>query len=150
MKTVPSTLFRSAILDAGFVPNEILPALDSMVNCPSRDWLEKDFSMYLAGIKLPGMGESSDCDDWAFFAKSMAGFANGYTDSKAGVAFGVAKITIYPQCSFNGIPGPGLHLTNAVLLDTGELVAYEPQTQTVASFKDSVADGSIGVDWILY
>jgi len=148
MKTVPSKVFREALVAEGFT--ELLPALDSEVNCPSRAWLENDFSGYLSGLQLPGFAEAVDCDDWSMFAKAMAGYANGLSDSKAGVAFAVAKITIYPSSTFNGLPGPGTHLTNAVLLDTGELLAYEPQTQTLASFKEAVADGAIGLDWVLY
>jgi hypothetical protein len=148
MKTVPSTVFRQALVAAGFT--QILPALDAAVDCPSRAWLVDDFSAYFSRVQLPGFMEAADCDDWAFFAKAMAGIANGEAGSSHGVAFGVAKITIYPGSTFNGMPGPGLHLTNVVLLDTGELVAYEPQTQTLASFSEALDAGDIGLDWVLY
>jgi hypothetical protein len=147
MKTVPSTVFRQSLIDSGFAP--LLPALDSQVNCPSRDWLENGFSVYLSQIQLPGKAEASDCDKWAMFAASMARFANGESGSSEGVAFAIVWITIF-EATFNGIPGPGCHATNAVLLDDGELVAYEPQTQTSASFKDAIDNGDISVDRVLY
>jgi hypothetical protein len=147
-KVAVDTVFRQALVAEGFT--ELLPALDAAVNCPFRAWLEDDFSGYLSGIQLPGFAEAVDCDDWSMFARAMAGYANGLSGSSAGVAFAVAKITIYPSSTFNGLPGPGTHLTNAVLLDTGEIVAYERQTQTMASFKQAVADGAIGLDWVLY
>ena len=148
MRTVPSTEFRQALTEAGFT--EFQSALDAAVNCPSRAWLENDFSVYLSTLRMPGVAESADCDDWAMFAKVMAGYANGTMGAAVGIAFAVVKITIFPGCTFNGIPGPGIHLTNAVLLDSGELVAYEPQTQTTADFKGAVADGAVSLDWVLY
>lgn len=148
MKTVPSTEFRKALEEAGFKDFE--SALDRDVNCPSRAWLDEDFKEYLSRIELPGKAEASDCDKWALFAASMARFSNGESGSKVGVAFAIAKITIFPACSFNGIEGPGIHFTNAVLLDNGQLVAYEPQNKTTADFKDAAFDGSISLDWVLY
>jgi hypothetical protein len=148
MKVIPSSAFRSALEDAGFTWFQ--SALDSSVNCPSRAWLENDFSVYLSTLRMPGFAEAADCDDWALFAKAMAGYANGLAGAGVGVAFAVVKITIFPGSSFNGIDGPGIHLTNAVLLDNGELVAYEPQTQTTADFKDAVDDGAVSLDWVLY
>ena len=147
MITVPSTTFRKALTDVGFTL--LLPALDKNVNCPSRSWLKNDFSAYLSKMKMPGFEEAADCDDWAIFAKAMASYANGLSNAKVGVAFAVVWITIY-EATFNGIPGPGLHATNAVLLDDGTLIAYEPQTQTFADFKEALDRGDISLDRALY
>lgn len=147
MKTVPSTVFRKALADAGFTM--LSPALDAAVNCPSRAWLERDFSDYLAGVQLPGFAEAVDCDDRAMFARVMAGYSSALAGARVGVAFAVVWITIY-EAEFNGIPGPGLHATNAVLLDDGTLVAYEPQSGTLADFKEALDRGDISLDRALY
>ena len=148
MKTVSSKEFRKALEEEGF--RDFQSAFDRDVNCPSIEWLKNDFSAYMSNIDMPGFEEAADCDDWSMFAKVMAGYANGLSGSKVGVAFAVVKITIFPGCEFNEMPGPGTHLTNAVMLDTGEIVAYEPQTQTIASFKDAAFVGAIYLDWVLF
>jgi len=147
MKTVPSTVFRQAIASEGFTL--LLPALDKNINCPSRSWLKNDFSAYMKDAMMPGFEEAADCDEWAFFARVMASRSNGLSGSNVGVAFAIVWITIY-ESTFNGIPGPGLHVTNAVLLDDGTLIAYEPQTQTFADFKTAADRGDISLDCALY
>ena len=127
--------YFSTILDCGFA--SVTVARDRRVFCPSLDWV-REFGSWLVAHAKPYQAEKYDCDDFAEWGKVCATEAlfQNVSITDAGHSFFIADVVIGSGCHLNGIPGPGVHATNACLGNDSILYLCEPQTGQVMRSAD--------------
>lgn len=99
--------------------------LDAEYSLPDSDWVFNEFASALrTSLPFGYTRENFDCDDYAFFAKVLAGLAhrNSSPDVKTGIAIG-----IFAYVKENGVA----HMINFFFTkdeDEIKIVCFEPQT----------------------
>lgn len=131
---------RARLVKAFMLSDGELHMTDGEYFLPSLSWVTGEFSRIVQDeFKRNGpTPESWDCDDAALQAMVLARKANRQRGS--GIAFGYAGGMLVSE--LNGIKA-GIHATNLVLCNDGNLYLYEPQNGKITR-----AD-SVGWDFLV-